>query len=471
MAKDSDPLADAFGTKETGGLLSGLLAEESAFDRRMMWRLGSWGVAAVGAVVIAVMANQAQLSWRRDQVASADLARQADRLQMLTKESQNEARRLAAAIETLNSDRDRLYSRVTVLEQGLDSVTGAIAKQGAAPSQGAKPQDVAPATAAPSVAPVASTPAPASEKPRTEAAKETAKDTQKDTAKDTPKAPVKESSSPPPQTAAAASLVQQSPATTSALPTLPLVPSKSIMAPPDPAASKLIQPEAAEKAAEKKAEPAPAPTEVVVAATKPPEAAETEAPAIAVQQTRFAIDLGGANSIDGLRALWRGVTKSNPEVGALRPIIMIKEGATGLGMQLRLGAGPLINAAAAAKLCAGLTENDRHCETTVFDGQRLSMRGGQEKSQEKAQDKRQEKTQDRVQEKSSEKNQDAAPQAETAPAPSAKPEKPQRRHNYSSKRSSKREEPAPAPAAQPAPAKPETASASAGSTLSSFFRR
>ncbi|WP_439356637.1 hypothetical protein [Bradyrhizobium sp. DASA03007] len=456
MAKDSDPLADAFGTKETGGLFSGLLAEESAFDRRMMWRLGSWGVAAVGAVVIAVMANQAQLSWRRDQVASADLARQADRLQMLTKESQNEARRLAAAIETLNGDRDRLYSRVTVLEQGLDSVTGAIAKQSAAPPQGAKPQDVAPATAAPSVAPVASTPAPASEKPRTEAAKDNQKDTHKE--------PVKEPSSPPPQTAAAASLVQQSP-------TIPLVPSKSIMAPPDPAASKLIQPEAAEKAAEKKAEPAAAPTEVVAAATKPPEAAETEAPAIAVQQTRFAIDLGGANSIDGLRALWRGVTKSNPEVGALRPIIMIKEGATGLGMQLRLGAGPLINAAAAAKLCASLTENDRHCETTVFDGQRLSMRGGQEKAQEKAQDKRQEKTQDRVQEKSSENNQDAVPQAEAAPAPSAKPEKPQRRRSYSSKRSSKHEEPAPAPAAQPAPAKPETASASAGSTLSSFFRR
>ncbi|MCK1540804.1 hypothetical protein IVA98_04865 [Bradyrhizobium sp. 160] len=457
MAKNSDPLADAFDTKETGGLFSGLLAEESAFDRRMMWRLGSWGVAAVGAVVIAVVANQAHIGWRRDQIASADLARQADRLQMLTKDSQNEARRLAAAIETLNSDRDRLYSRVTVLEQGLDSVTGAIAKQNATPSQAVRPQDVAPATAAPSVAPVVSTPAPASEKPRTEAAKDTQKDTPKETAK--------EPSSPPPQTAAAASLVQQSPAMTSALPTIPLVPSKSIMAPPDAAATKLVQPEAAEK----KAEPAPTATEVVATATKPPEAAEIEAPAIAVQQTRFAIDLGGANSIDGLRALWRGVTKSHPEVGALRPIIMIKEGAAGLGMQLRLGAGPLINAAAAAKLCAGLTENDRHCETTVFDGQRLSMRGGQERAQEKGP----EKTQDRVQDKNAEKSQEAVPQAESAsaPGPIAKPDK--RRRNYSSKRS-KREEPPPAPppAAQPAPqAKPEAASTSTGSTLSSFFRR
>ncbi|MCK1711288.1 MULTISPECIES: hypothetical protein [unclassified Bradyrhizobium] len=452
MAKDSDPLADAFGTKETGGLFSGLVAEERTLDRSLMWRLSSWGVAAVGAVVLAVYANQAQLGWRRDQVASADLSRQADRLQILTKESQNEARRLASAIETLNTDRDRLYSRVTVLEQGLDSVTGAIAKQSAAPpaASATKPQDTPvaaaqPAPAPPSIAPVASTVAPANDKPRADAAKDTPKDGAKEQAKN--------QASPPPQTAAAASLVSQSPA-----PTLPLVPSKSIMAPLDPAASKLIQPETAEKAAEKKPEPAPAPTEVAAVAAKP-EATESEPPAIAVQQTRFAIDLGGANSIDGLRALWRGLTKSNPEIAALRPIIMIKEGNAGLGMQLRLGAGPLINAAAAAKLCAGLAENDRHCETTVFDGQRLSMRGGQEK------------TQDRVQEKNSEKSQDAVPQAETAPAPapSAKPDK--HRRSYSSKRSSKREEPAPAPApaAQPASAKPETASA--GSTLSSFFRR
>lgn len=464
MAKDSDPLADAFGAKETGGLFSGLWAEESTFDRRMMWRLGTWGVAAVGAVVIAVMANQAQLGWRRDQVAAADLTRQADRLQQLTRESQNEARRLAAAIETLNTDRDRLYSRVTVLEQGLDSVTGAIARQSAKPQDTPAP-DAQAAPVAPSVGPVASVPASPSDKPRASA---------KDQAKEPAKDAAKEPANPPPQSAAAASLVSQAPATTSALPMLPLVPSKSMMAPPDPAASRLVQPDATEKAAEKKLEAAPAPTEVAAVAAKPPEATESEAPAIAVQQTRFAIDLGGANSVDGLRALWRGVTKSNPEVAALRPIIMIKEGTNGLGMQLRLGAGPLINAAAAAKLCAGLSENDRHCETTVFDGQRLSMRGGsekgQDKGQEKSQDKGQEKSQDRVQDKSADKN-EAAPQAETAPAPApnAKPEK--RRRSYSSKRSSKREEPAPAPAAQQpaAQAKPETASA--GSTLTSFFRR
>ncbi|WP_234685631.1 hypothetical protein [Bradyrhizobium monzae] len=477
MAKDSDPLADAFGDKETGGLFSGLLAEESTFDRRMMWRLGSWGAAAVGAVVIAVMANQAQLGWRRDQVASVDLARQADRLQLLTKESQLEARRLASAIETLNTDRDRLYSRVTVLEQGLDSVTGAIAKQNTTSPQApaSKPQDTPvaaapPSTPAPDVAPVASTAATLVDKPRAgagkeprEISKETSKEASKETSKDSSKEAAKDQSSPPPQTAAAASLV---PLTTSAVPILPLVPSKSIMAPPDPAASKLIQPDASEN----KPEAAPTPTEIAAAPAKPPEATEAESPAIAVQQTRFAIDLGGANSVDGLRTLWRGLSKSHPEVAALRPIIMIKEGNNGLAMQLRLGAGPLINAAAAAKLCAGLAENDRHCETTVFDGQRLSMRGGSDKGQDKGQDQSSDKNQDKSSEKSQEKSQASVPQAETAPAPApaAKPEK--HRRSYSSKRASKREEPAPPPAPQPAAqAKPETASAS--STISSFFRR
>jgi hypothetical protein len=217
------------------------------------------------------------------------------------------------------------------------------------------------------------------------------------------------------------------------------------MAPPDPAASKLVQPEKTDnaetdKAEKPKAEAAPASEVAAAAPVAAPEAAESEspAPAITVQQTRFAVDLGGANSIGGLRALWQGLIKSNPELANLRPIIMIKESKTGAGMQLRLAAGPLVNAAAAAKICAGLTENERACETTVFDGQRLSMRRQEAAPQ-------------------------AAPQAETQPA-GAKPEK-QHRRGYSSKRSKREEPPPPPPPA--APAKPETTS----SALSSFFSR
>ena len=104
---------------DAGGVLSGLLAEEDDLDGRALWRIGSWGVGAVAAVIVAVMANQTSLGWKRDQTASADLNRQAQQVQMVAKETQNEARRLASAIDTLNNDRDRLYTRVTTLEQGL----------------------------------------------------------------------------------------------------------------------------------------------------------------------------------------------------------------------------------------------------------------------------------------------------------------------------------------------------------------
>jgi hypothetical protein len=134
---------------------------------------------------------------------------------------------------------------------------------------------------------------------------------------------------------------------------------------------------------------------------------------------------------------------------------MVKEGKTGLGMQLRLGAGPLVNAAVAAKLCAGLIENERACETTVFDGQRLSMRGGQDAAPP-------EPAKDAAAKDAAAK--DTPPKAETHAAPPAKPER--HRRSYSSSRRSKHEEPAPPPAPT-APPKQESAS----SSLSSFFSR
>jgi hypothetical protein len=52
---------------------------------------------------------------------------------------------------------------------------------------------------------------------------------------------------------------------------------------------------------------------------------------------------------------------------------VIKENTNGLGMQLRLVAGPITDAAAAAKICASLTVSDRSCSTAVFEGQRLAV--------------------------------------------------------------------------------------------------
>src|SRR4051812_22736222 len=125
MAKRPDSLPEGLDTDESGGWL----AEEDDLDRRGLWRLGAWGVGAVAAVIVALMASQSSIGTRRDQIAAADLVRQSQQLASVAKESQTEARRLASAVDTLNGDRDRLYSRVTVLEQGLDSVTGSIARQ------------------------------------------------------------------------------------------------------------------------------------------------------------------------------------------------------------------------------------------------------------------------------------------------------------------------------------------------------
>jgi hypothetical protein len=366
MAKDSDHLAGSFDTENTGGFLTGFLAEEDNFDRRTLWRLGSWAAASVGAVVVALMTNQSSIGLHRDQAAGTDLARQSQQIQSVAKESQNEARRLASAIETLNGDRDRLYSRVTVLEQGLESVTGAIARQSpaaaspqvpATASASTEPQSSTPQTstpqnpvAAPVVSPVAAAaPATPAEKPAVETASAR--------------------NSGPATVLSAAQITSNSPATPTAM---PLMASKSILAPPDAAAGKLIKPET--PANDVTASPMPE----VVAPAASADDAERDPPwatssKVAVQRTEFGVDVGGANSLGGLRALWRGL-KSNTALAALRPIIVVKESTTGLGMQLRLVAGPLADAAAAAKICAALLESQRPCETTVFDGQRLAMK-------------------------------------------------------------------------------------------------
>ena len=403
MAKVSDHRAGDFETDNTGGLLSGLLAEEDDLDRRALWRIGSWGVGAVAAVVVAVMANQSSLGLKREQMAAAELSRQAQQIQLAARETQNETRRLASAVDTLNGDRDRLYTRVTSLEQGLDSVTGSFIRQlppnAAAPGPAlATLEPPAVPTLAPIIGPVA-TAAPVTDKPTTKATgPEPSPATISSVAKDAPKTepgkpekveaaktdaaksdvarlePAKSEASKvdvakadnakadsakadsakadvakPDATKADVAKTDASKAdpgrpeavkAPAATPATPLVAAKSFMAPPDPSATKLL-------------EPANKPLSLVVAspipeveAAAPPvsdeEADEATAPKVALQRTEFGVDLGTANSVNGLRALWRGLLKSrsNAPLTALRPVITIKEGTNGLGMQLHLVAAP-----------------------------------------------------------------------------------------------------------------------------------
>jgi hypothetical protein len=507
MAKKNDHLAD-FATENTGGVFTGFLADEEHLDRRAMLRLGTWGAASVGAIIVALLANQSSLRLRHDELAAADLSRQAQQIQSAARESQNETRRLASAIDTLNGDRDRMYSRLSTLEQGLDSVTGAIARQNTATA--APPAVPAAAAASASAGPAASTPQPSPEGNAPTPAPETAASadptpligpvaTTTAVIKQTPEAKRREQArlaaaalTPMPAPSTAAPAPPNQPATTATMP--PLVSAKSMMGPPDPAAAKLIEPEPAKAAAapavaatEPPASPAaatpaaqPAPAAAAAAAAPetaaavPPadktatEKANTDKPAtdkttvadtasqaspqLAVNRTEFGVDVGGANSVGGLRALWRGLLKSrsNAPLAALQPIIVIKEGNSGLGMQLRLVAGPLTDAAAAAKICATMTENERPCATTVYDGQRLAMKADEAPSSTGTISPK------TTTEKPSEARAEEKPAAEK-PAPPKSGRQTWRRHSYQKRTAV--EEPA---------KKPETTTAS---TISSFFHR
>lgn len=396
MADKHDQWGDTLSANH-GGWLTGFLADEDKIDRRMLWRLGSWGVAATGAVVIAVLASQSQVRQRRDLVATSDmLTRQAQQIQSVTRENQNDTRRLAQAIEALNGDRDRLYARIASVEQNLDTVTGSIkrpAASAAAAVQSAsgaiKPEPVLnppPPTKAElkaelSVAPPAP---PARETPNKEThVKEAA-------GKETParETPAKETSAkeavaatpaPPPPPAAPSA----TPAVASAPPAAASAPPALEAAPPPlfPRIAEVLPPAKSEPArltATERVAPVPEPAAPAAEIAAPVqvaaiETAATDTVATPVARTEFGVDIGGANSIDGLRAIWRGTSRL-PAMKGLRPIIMIKERATGPGMQLRLVAGPLTDAAAAARICAVLSENKRGCETSVFDGQRLALK-------------------------------------------------------------------------------------------------
>jgi outer membrane biosynthesis protein TonB len=486
--------ASSGAAKKSGGALLKFFAEENEFDRRALLRIGTWGAAAVGAVTIAVMANQSSLSLRRDRSAAAELTRQAQQIQSLTREGQNETRRLAAAIDTLNSDRDRLFSRVTILEEGLESVTGALTRQSAAlakppvatasvppaspvdPQQAVQNQPAATTVAvAPQVDPVSTADAFIAARPRMDLPKvEPAPAPNPAQAAAQSPAPAPN----PPATRQAAVAPQPAPPPALAPANSALVAARSMIGPPDRAASKLVEPakpastanatQAQAPANAPATEPAPAASAKDSAAAKfaavardasprdkidvsprnmmPPKEAivakdsdgpETGSPDVAVRRTEFAIDLGSANSVGGLRALWRGLSKSNPQLAALSPIIVIKESNTGLGMQLHLAAGPLGDAAAAAKICATLTDGDRSCETTVFDGQRLAMQGDETSS---------------------------VPQASGSKPPP--PPKPSYNRRYPAKHLAKKEEPAP-----PKPVEAPPPPASSTSSFSTLFKR
>jgi hypothetical protein len=259
--------------------------------RRLLVRFAAWGTGAVAAVTIAVLAVQGVTGSRN---AAQTVGRLVGDLRALTETSQTtgrELRRFSAAIETLNRDRDRLFTRVTALERGADLPTGSLGGASAA----AKGDLFRPQMDAASAS-----------KPETDA---------KDEAEH-----ITATAAGSEDTAGAAAVTD-------------------LAARPDPEAS------------------------VATAATQ----------AVPVDHTEFGIELGTASTVNGLRRLWAATLKAHKsELAVLSPSLAVRERPGGR-VEFRLLAGPLRDAAAAARLCATLAAANRTCAPAVFDGQRLEL--------------------------------------------------------------------------------------------------
>ena len=399
MAKAADvkaikPLSESFDADDEGWL-DKLIADEDEPDRATLWRLGSWAIAAVVALTLGLMSGQVPDRAKRTDAAEAELASQNARIEDLARDTKQETRRIAAAVETLNSDRDRLFGRLTAVEQNLDSVTGSIARQATPPTATEatpdKPAERAMASAppmpeiatSPSVLPA---PTAAAEPPKDAPAKDApAKDAlSNDSSKDAPK-PASPQTAAAPSAAPADSTARKADRSGSqraAPPPAAATSSEANASSSPPAQQNPVAQDTDPATTTTVPKPAPGqqvaatPPTVITAAPLTPlpenEVAAAAEPEIPVERTQFGLDIGGASSMVGLRALWSGVRKSHPsQFAALRPVLAIRQNKNGFGLQVHVVAGPIPDAAAAAKLCAALAADNRQCETAIFDGQRL----------------------------------------------------------------------------------------------------
>lgn len=120
----------------------------------------------------------------------------------------------------------------------------------------------------------------------------------------------------------------------------------------------------------------PAPTKQPTQAAQQPTATDdTSADPPTPTKSEFGIDLGSAQTIDGLRVLWSQMKgRHGALLEGMRPIVAIREASRPGAMELRLVAGPTPTAALAAKLCTAINAAGALCQPAVFDGQRLALR-------------------------------------------------------------------------------------------------
>ena len=93
----------------------------------------------------------------------------------------------------------------------------------------------------------------------------------------------------------------------------------------------------------------------------------------AVSQTRFAVQLGIADTMDEVRQMWTAIANAHDIlVGRLEPAVAIAEADETI--RLRLLAGPFADAGDAIQVCSLLNERGVDCRAVRSEGQKLVMR-------------------------------------------------------------------------------------------------
>jgi hypothetical protein len=117
-------------------------AARDALDLRGLARLAGWGAGAVTALLVAVMATHSEPGAKRMAAAFGGGTSQAGEsipVAARSAEIEFERQQLSATVRSLAADRDRLLTRVTVLERNLEDVTGSIPRTPAKPAAPVEP--------------------------------------------------------------------------------------------------------------------------------------------------------------------------------------------------------------------------------------------------------------------------------------------------------------------------------------------
>ncbi|NVO13781.1 MAG: hypothetical protein HXX10_07075 [Rhodoplanes sp.] len=323
-------------------------------------RLVAWGIAASGALAIAVLAAQSDMGERRVAAATAPLAAQTEAARAATAQAmvraldaEREAKRLGDTVRSLQADRDKLAGRLAALETSVEDLTGSIAQANRRSPVGSDLFMVPPGTPPASFKP----PEPAAA-PKSLAAAAEAHPPVPDPRALPPIEP-REAPAPPPTTVATAVVppTMVDPVVPSVVGTVAgMDPSEIPLPRPNPLANNLA-------------------TQAAATRTPPPMEAPAPAPAPDTGNKRFAIEIGGPASIDTLRALWTKVREgqSGDLVADLKPAIALRDAAKPGLVEMRLVAGPVPTSLAAARLCASLSISGIACRATPYEGQMLTL--------------------------------------------------------------------------------------------------